>query len=158
MRERAFGPPSHDIDSVTDVHDLVVEFYREVVFDDLLEPVFGEVAEVDWAEHIPKLIDYWSRILLDIPGAPGPVMQVHRDLHTKSSITPDLCDRWFTLWSECVAQRWAGPVADRAVSHAASLMSGMAKHLFGCVWERPAVASHDPGRSGVVAPAALGTR
>ena len=140
MRERPFDPPTRDISSVTDVHDLVVEFYREVVFDDLLEPVFAEVAEVDWAEHIPKLIGYWSRILLDTPGTAGPVMQVHRELHAQSPITPELCDRWFTLWSECVTSRWTGPVADHAISHAASLMAGMAKHLFGCVWAPPSAA------------------
>ncbi len=137
MRERPFDPLGRDIASVTDVHDLVVEFYREVVFDDLLAPIFAEVAEVDWAEHIPKLIDYWSRILLHTPGTPGPVMQVHRHLHAQSPITAELCDRWFTLWSECVAARWTGPVADHAVAHAAALMAGMAKHLFGCAWSPP---------------------
>ena len=50
------------------VHALVVDFYREVAFDDLLGPMFGEVAEVDWATHIPKLIDYWCRVLLGQPG------------------------------------------------------------------------------------------
>jgi hemoglobin len=47
-----------DLSSRSDVHDLVVEFYRDVVVDEVLEPIFGEVAEVDWAQHIPKLIDY----------------------------------------------------------------------------------------------------
>ena len=57
-------PTTHDLETRADIHDLVVAFYREIVFDDLLEPVFGEVAEVDWALHIPKLIDYWCRVLL----------------------------------------------------------------------------------------------
>ncbi len=134
MRDRALPAPTGDITTVSDVHDLVVEFYREVVFDELLEPVFGEVAEVDWAEHIPKLIDYWSHILLGVAGGTGPVMQAHRHLHSLVPITTELCDRWFVLWSEVVRQGWTGPVADRAVSHAAALMSGMAKHLFGCEW------------------------
>ena len=58
----------HDLDSRAAIHDLVVGFYREIVFDELLEPVFGEVAEVDWTLHIPKLIDYWCRVLLRQPG------------------------------------------------------------------------------------------
>ena len=57
-----------DLDSRAKVHALVVDFYREVAFDDLLGPMFGEVAEVDWATHIPKLIDYWCRVLLGQPG------------------------------------------------------------------------------------------
>ena len=56
-----------DLDSRTEIHDLVVAFYREVALDDLLGPVFGEVVEVDWSVHIPKLIDYWCRVLLREP-------------------------------------------------------------------------------------------
>ncbi|MEO9223603.1 MAG: hypothetical protein ABI276_01275, partial [Acidimicrobiales bacterium] len=63
------------------MHDLVVGFYREVVFEELLEPVFGEVAEVDWAEHIPRLIDYWCWILFSTKGFDGKVTKVHRHLH-----------------------------------------------------------------------------
>ena len=53
------APPLEDLTTRANVHDLVVDFYREIVFDELLEPVFDEVAEVDWASHIPRLIDYW---------------------------------------------------------------------------------------------------
>ena len=63
------------------IHDLVVRFYREIVFDDLLAPVFGEVAEVDWAVHIPKLIDYWCRVLLREPGYDGFILDAHRHVH-----------------------------------------------------------------------------
>ena len=41
-----------DLARRADIHDLVVAFYREIVFDDLLAPVFDEVADVDWAVHI----------------------------------------------------------------------------------------------------------
>lgn len=46
----------------TQVDRLVIAFYREIMFDDLLGPIFGGVAEVDWGEHILKLIDYWCWI------------------------------------------------------------------------------------------------
>jgi hemoglobin len=71
-------PRTHDIETRSDVHDLVVAFYREIVFDDLLAPVFGEVAEVDWAMHIPKLIDYWCRVLLGQAGYSGAILAAHR--------------------------------------------------------------------------------
>lgn len=128
-----------DLASRTDVHDLVVEFYREVVFDDLLEPVFGDVAEVDWAEHIPKLVDYWCSILLGTEDRIGPVMAAHRHLHSLSPVRVEHCDRWFALWVNSVDRNWCGPVADRAKSHAAAIMAGMAKHLFGFEWSVPEV-------------------
>ena len=43
-----------DLDTRSALHDLVVAFYREIVFDDMLGPVFEEVAETDWVVHIPS--------------------------------------------------------------------------------------------------------
>lgn len=65
--------PTRDLDTRPQIHDLVVRFYREIVFDDLLGPVFDEVAEVDWSTHIPKLIDYW----LSSPARPTRLRRLH---------------------------------------------------------------------------------
>ena len=123
-----------DLATRSDVHDLVTRFYREIVFDELLEPIFGEVAEVDWAEHIPKLIDYWCWILFGTDGYPGSVTRSHRRLHALRPIEPAHCDRWMKLWVATVDAGWSGPVADHAKDHAAKLMAGMAKHVFGFAW------------------------
>lgn len=140
-----------DLATPAAVHDLVTRFYREIVFDELLEPVFGEVAEVDWAEHIPKLIDYWCWILFGTDRYPASVTKVHRHLHELAPIGPDHCDRWFALWVATVDAGWSGPYAERAKAHAESLMAGMAKHVFGFTWHAPA------GRSAAGRPsAALG--
>lgn len=128
---------TRDLVSRAEIHGLVVEFYREVVFDDLLEPLFGEVAEVDWTHHIPKLVDYWCRILLREGSYAGPVTAAHRHLHSLEPVRVEHCDRWYMLWANSVDARWAGPTADRAKVHAASLMAGMAKHIFECEWAPP---------------------
>lgn len=128
---------TRDLVSRAEIHDLVVEFYRDVVFDDLLAPLFGEVAEVDWSQHIPKLIDYWCRILLREGGYAGAVTAAHRHLHGLEPVRLEHCDRWYVLWANCVDTRWAGPAADRAKAHAASLMAGMAKHIFEFEWAPP---------------------
>lgn len=128
------GGPRPDLATPTQVHHLVVEFYREIVFDELLEPVFGDVAEVDWAEHIPKLIDYWCWILFQQAGYTGAVTKVHRHLHGQAPIRAEHCDRWYDLWVRSVDARWAGPYANQAKAHAATLMAGLAKHVFGFVW------------------------
>ncbi len=126
-----------DLSTRTDVHDLVVEFYRAVVLDDVLEPIFGEVAEVDWAQHIPRLIDYWCRILFGDSSYAGPVTAVHRHLHGLEPIRVEHCDRWYLLWTQSVDARWVGPTAEQAKAHAAALMAGMAKHIFGFIWMPP---------------------
>ena len=45
--------------------------------------------------------------------------------------------RWFTMWSAAVDRHGAGPTADHAKGHAATLMAGMAKHIFGYEWTPP---------------------
>jgi len=126
-----------DLSTPTQVHDLVITFYREIVFDELLEPVFGEVAEVDWAEHIPHLIDYWCHILFRTGPYAGSVTKTHRHLHELAPIRPEHCDRWYVLWTRSLDERWAGPYADLAARHAATLMAGLAKRVFGFDWAPP---------------------
>jgi len=99
-----------DLSTPADVHDLVTRFYREIVFDERLEPVFGEVAEVDWAEHIPKLIDYWCWILFGTGGYLASVTKAHRRLHELAPIGPDLCDRWSTFVGRHHRRRMDRPV------------------------------------------------
>jgi hemoglobin len=131
------NPRTHDIETRSDVHDLVVAFYREVVFDDLLAPVFGEVAEVDWALHIPKLIDYWCRVLLGQTGYAGAILTAHRHVHHIEAFRVEHFDRWYELWIESIDQRWAGPVADTAKKHAADIGGVLARRLLGFDWRPP---------------------
>jgi hemoglobin len=126
-----------DLDARPQIHDLVVGFYREIVFDDLLEPVFGEVAEVDWAEHIPRLIDYWCRVLLGQPGYQGALLAAHAHLHSLEPLRLEHCDRWYLLWARCVDERWVGPRADQAKQHAAHIMGIVARRVIGADWTAP---------------------
>jgi hemoglobin len=129
-----------DLSTPAQVHDLVIAFYREIMFDELLEPIFGEVAEVDWVEHIPRLIDYWCSILFSGSSRySGSVTQTHRHLHSLQPIEPEHCDRWFSLWTHSVDEGWDGPNAERAKRYAAALMAGMAKRVFGFVWSSACV-------------------
>ncbi len=141
------GPRNHprtrDIETRSDVHDLVVSFYREVVFDDLLAPVFGEVAEVDWAAHIPKLIDYWCRVLLGQAGYGGAILTAHRHVHDIEAFRIEHFDRWYALWIESIDQRWRGPTADLAKTHAGDIGSVLARRLLGVDWQLP-LGHHPP--------------
>ena len=123
-----------DLGSRSDVHDLVVGFYREVVFDDVLEPVFGEVAEVDWATHIPKLIDYWCRVLFGDPSYQGTVLAPHRHVHEIDPLRGEHFDRWYRLWVTAIDEGWTGPTAEQAKSHAARIGGSLARRLIGTDW------------------------
>lgn len=132
------GQGLSDLDSRTQIHNLVVCFYRDVVADDLLGPVFNEVAEVDWAVHIPKLIDFWCRVLLGHPGYDGYILGAHQEVHHLEAFRGELFDRWYTLFVAAVDEGWRGPFAETAKEHAARIAAVLARRLTGEAWEAPA--------------------
>jgi hemoglobin len=55
--------PSGDIAAEADVEILVNVFYGKVREDDLLAPVFSPVVQ-NWNEHLKRMTDFWSTMLL----------------------------------------------------------------------------------------------
>lgn len=125
------APSMPDLDNRGAIHDLVIHFYREVAFDDLLGPLFGEVAEVDWAEHIPRLIGYWCRVLLSHPSYDGRILAAHERVHDQESFDAELFGRWYRLFVESVDSGWTGTYADRAKQHAAHMAGVISRRLTG---------------------------
>lgn len=142
----ASGPASapstagEDLDRRSRIHDLVIAFYREVLFDDVLGPVFTEVAETDWSIHIPKLIDFWCRMLLNEPGYDGFVLGAHAHVHGIEAFRLEHFDRWYALWVATIDERWSGPNAEKAKERAARIGGTLARRLLDSPWE-PAAAS-----------------
>ena len=120
-----------DLDTRSAIHDLVVAFYREVVFDDLLAPVFGEVAETDWVTHIPRLVDYWCTILLGTQQYNGALLDAHREVHQQDPLRNEHFDRWYQLWVASIEARWSGPRAELATTHAATTAGLLSRRLRG---------------------------
>jgi hemoglobin len=76
----ATPPPTstgRDVDDVDQIAELVRRFYGDVAQDDVLGPIFVDVAQVDWSEHLPKLTAFWSRALLGTPGYAGNPFRAH---------------------------------------------------------------------------------
>lgn len=128
-----------DCSSRSSIHDLVVGFYRELVMDDLLAPVFEEVAEVEWARHIPLLIDYWCRILLGHDSYQGTILAAHRRVHDQEPLRVEHFDRWYTLWVQTIDERWSGPYAEKAKQHAAKIGATLAHRLPSIDWNPPSM-------------------
>jgi hemoglobin len=134
MIDPTFAAQRQDLNSRAQIHDLVVSFYREIVFDEMLEPVFGEVAEVDWALHIPKLIDYWCRVILRQPGYNGYILEAHQHVHDLKPLEVEHFDRWYGLWVETIDARWAGPLVDLTKEHAMRMGGTLARRLMDVTW------------------------
>ena len=139
MRTRAGGTDEAvaarpDLSDRAQIHDLVVGFYREIVFDDLLGPVFDDVAEVDWTVHLPKLVDYWCQVLLGEPGYAGWLLGPHQAVSDRERFRAEHFDRWYGLWTDSIGAGWAGPVAETAKAHAARIAAVLARRVAGLDW------------------------
>ncbi|MCB0978039.1 MAG: group III truncated hemoglobin [Acidimicrobiales bacterium] len=103
-----------DLDSPDEIAELVRRFYADVAQDDLLGPLFNDVAQVDWSEHLPKLTAFWSRALLSMPGYEGNPFRAHILVHEQSPFTRAHFERWLDLFHEHIELGWAGPRAEHA--------------------------------------------
>lgn len=114
MRDTPRPRPTADLDSIEEIGEMVRRFYADVAMDDLLGPVFEDVAQVDWSEHLPKLTAFWARALLGEPGYSGNPFRSHAEVHAQAPFTAAHFRRWLTLFHETIELGWVGPRADRA--------------------------------------------
>jgi hemoglobin len=102
-----------DIADVDDVGEMVRTFYAKVADDDLLGPMFNDVAKVDWPDHLSKLTAFWSRAVFGTSGYSGNPYQAHERINEKSPFTMDHFRRWLDLFEATVDAGWKGPNAGK---------------------------------------------
>jgi hemoglobin len=98
------------IETVDDVDELVKRFYQAAIPDPQLGPIF-EAFGVDWSVHIPKLVAFWCRELLGVPGYTGRPVGAHGPVLDARPFGGPEIDRWVELWSETVDERFTGEIA-----------------------------------------------
>ena len=118
-----------DLDDPAEIAEMVRRFYLDVAHDDLLGPVFNDVARVDWAEHLPKLTAYWCRNLLGLPGYEGNPFRAHRRVHALTPFTPAHFERWLELFEETLDGGWVGPKVEQARAFARRVAAVHARQL-----------------------------
>jgi hemoglobin len=130
-RERPYPPPTGDLRDPGEVAVMVRRFYSDVAQDDLLGPMFNNVARVDWSEHLPKLTDFWSRHLFGLSDYAGNPLRAHQLVHSKRAFTNQHFERWLDLFYETVDLGWTGPNADRAKAFAFKVARAHGRQLIG---------------------------
>jgi hemoglobin len=133
MSAHAMTDPSRgrDLDDQTEIAELVRRFYADVAQDDLLGPLFNDVARVDWSEHLPKLTAFWCRALLSQPGYEGNPYRSHQLIHERSPFTRAHFERWLDLFHEHVDLGWSGPRAEHAKQLARRVAMVHSKQIVG---------------------------
>lgn len=90
---------------------LVRTFYGRALQDDLLAPHF---AHINFEEHFPRMVAFWSFILLDKAGYTGNVF----DKHAQLQIDERHFDRWLHHFTSVVHDFFEGEKADLAKQRA----------------------------------------
>lgn len=103
-----------DITTEQHVDFLVRTFYGRVLQDELLAPHF---ADIDFEEHFPRMVAFWSFIVLDKAGYTGNVF----DKHAQLQIGERHFDRWLFHFTGVVHDFFEGEKADLAKQRAAVL-------------------------------------
>jgi hemoglobin len=105
---------------------LVDRFYARIQDDEMLGPIFARHV-ADWAQHLPRMKDFWASIMIEPGRYNGRPMQKHIAL---GILTAAHFDRWLALWDDTVVQNVVDPAAAerfRTSAHriADSLLAGV---------------------------------
>jgi hemoglobin len=114
-----------DICSEADVRQLVDSFYAKVRDDALLNPIFSDVAHVDWAHHLPKMYAFWNGMILGKTGYNGRPFPLHAVL----PVDKTHFNRWLALFTATVDEHFSGSGAERAKNAAASIAHTFASRM-----------------------------
>ena len=124
------GAPT-DIGSRDDISALVVDFYTRAFADDLLGPVFTDIAEMDLQAHLPIMCDFWETVLFQAGRYRGNALRPHVALHAQVRLTAEHFSRWLALWTATVDERHAGVRAERAKDQATGIAHSIQRRLAG---------------------------
>lgn len=114
-----------DIETEADVRVLVDAFYGKIQQDALLNPIFSEVAQVDWSHHLPKMYAFWNNLILGLPGYAGRPFPPH----TVLPVTAEHFRQWLALFHRTVDENFSGAGATRAKNAASSIAHTFAMRL-----------------------------
>lgn len=111
-----------DISTIADIELLVNTFYNSILLDEKLAHFFKRL---NFAEHIPKMVHFWSFVLLDEPGYTTNVTEKHAGMKLEKAHF----EQWTNLFIQTVDQLFTGEKATLAKERAAILSWTMSSKL-----------------------------
>jgi hemoglobin len=128
------GRPRADLRDRTDVERMVERFYRRCFADDLLGPVFTDVARLDLPAHLPVMCDFWETVLFRTGAYRRNAYTVHAALHGRRELDPGgltgpMFQRWLAIWCANVDELYTGPLAERAKLQAGRIAASIERRL-----------------------------
>ncbi len=103
-----------DITGKEDIKKIMSEFYAKATKDDLIGVKFNHI---NMAEHIPKIVEFWSTIIFYEGDYKGSPFDKHLPLHLKKG---DF-DRWLSLFEETVRTHHEGDMTEEIINRAKNI-------------------------------------
>jgi hemoglobin len=119
----------HDIQDREDIADLVTAFYRSAFADELLGPIFIDIAKMDLEAHMPIMCDFWETVLFQTGAYRRNAFQIHLHLHQMVPLTQVHFQRWEDLWHQTVDEMFAGDKANLAKVNASRIANSIRRRL-----------------------------
>lgn len=120
-RAQSFDEPS--------IARLVHRFYEQVRDDATLGPIFDRHLEGRWAEHLDKMVDFWSMVLLGARRFQGNPRAVHAAL--AAEVDPADFEVWLELFRRTAHEVFTPELAEGLHARAAMVAGGLKQAMFG---------------------------
>ena len=114
-----------DIQTRSDLEDVLAAFYEKVFSDDVIAYFFTDVVPLDLETHLPVITDFWEAVVLGTHSYRKNVMEVHQHIHAKAAIEKKHLDRWVQLFTQTVDAHFDGPNATLMKQRAVSIATLM---------------------------------
>lgn len=100
-----------DISNKDEIRQFVDAFYGKVLKDELLSPFFKNL---NFEKHLPKMVDFWSFVLLDETGYTTNVTEKHLNM----PLEKQHFDQWILLFNATIDELFSGEKAELAKQRA----------------------------------------
>ncbi|MBT6649753.1 MAG: group III truncated hemoglobin [Flavobacteriales bacterium] len=97
-----------DIRQRKDLELLVSEFYKKVLVDDKIAPVFIGKIKIDWESHLPIICDFWENLLWGGDKYQANLLQKHLDFNKHIPFTHLHLERWLLHWNATLTENFEG--------------------------------------------------
>lgn len=114
-----------DLRTREDIKTLVDAFYGKVRHSEI-GFFFDEIRRVDWAQHLPKMYDFWETLLLAGRAYKGNPMAAHFPINEMVPMEKHHFQTWLSLWIQTVRENFQGEIADLAIYKATNISQLMA--------------------------------
>jgi len=97
-------------------------FYARVREDALIGPIFNDAVH-DWPNHLARIADFWSSVMLSSGRYKGNPVAKH--LQHADRLTPAMFERWLQIWKCTTDERLPEPFARAMQAKAARISESL---------------------------------